>query len=67
MSESPLGRGGPERRGGFFLATTHPDAFGFYSSQEVIPFGMLSDNRSLMGFRDKATIEVQNSGRSHFV
>ena len=55
-SESPLGRG--ERLklrpapGGFFLATTHPEAFGFCPSQEGIDsLGMLSDNRSLMGLQ----------------
>jgi hypothetical protein len=66
--ESPFGRGGAQRRGGVFVAATHPEAFGFCPSQEGIDsLGMLSDNRSLMGFRDKATIEMQNSGRSHFV
>ena len=34
--KSPLGRGGAQRRGGFFLATTHPEAFGFCPSQEGI-------------------------------
>jgi hypothetical protein len=34
--KSPLGRGGAQRRGGFFVATTHPEAFGFCPSQERI-------------------------------
>jgi len=36
VGKSPLGRGGAQRRGGFFVATTHPEAFGFCPSQEGI-------------------------------
>ena len=39
--ESPLGRGGAQRRGGFFVTDTHPEAFGFCPSQEGIGYPSL--------------------------
>ena len=38
-----LGRDGAQRQGGFLVADTHPEAFGFYPSQEgIAPHSWLS-------------------------
>ena len=36
--ESPLGRGGAQRRGGLLVTNTHPEAFGFCPSLEGIGY-----------------------------